>query len=279
MWLEPRRPLRLLRRHPRWRWGHLWQLHRPSSAAQPLSHVAVAAAASPATAWGASAVTSAASPTTASSATPASAASQAGTQKSATRPARRRPGNSQSERTNCGQKPSSQSQSGPCEARRRGHVRRNDVRVNIRKIVREGFNLPGSFGKVMDGLASVRMVLGRARVVSGRARFQPCRYRANMIAGFSSWGTLLFLPSSRNRIAPQSAGAWNLGSERRLRSNSRITRPAPLPRNLATILLGQLEVDCDLRLNFDGLAVEEIGFVLPLKDGFLGRASQYGITS
>src|ERR1700716_99491 len=44
------------------------------------------------------------------------------------------------------------------------------------------------------------------------------------------------------------------------------------------ILFWQLEIDRDLRLNFHGLAVEEIRFVLPLKDGFPGRASEYGIS-
>jgi hypothetical protein len=55
--------------------------------------------------------------------------------------------------------------------------------------------------------------------------------------------------------------------------------PAPFAKSSGGDLLGQLEVDCDLRLNFDGLAVEEIRFVLPLEDGFLGRASEYELTS
>ena len=111
----------------------------------------------------------------------------------------------------------------------------------------------------MDGLASGTNGFGQ-----GTASTVPLS--GNEERALAPEERLSLLPSSRN-------------TERRLRSNSRIAPPAPLPRDLAAILVGQLEVDCDLRLNFDGLAVEEIGFVLPLKDGFLGRASEYGITS
>ena len=93
---------------------------------------------------GASAVTSAASPTTASSATPASAASQAGTQKSATRPARRRPATVSRKEVTAGKSHRRKVNQDPVKRDGGGHVDRNDVRVNIRKIVREGFNLPGS---------------------------------------------------------------------------------------------------------------------------------------
>jgi hypothetical protein len=62
-----------------------------------------------------------------------------------------------------------------------GPVDMSDVRVKIRKIVREGFNLSGSS---CCSQWFRQGWFGRARMVLGRARFQPCRYRANKNAGF-----------------------------------------------------------------------------------------------
>jgi len=64
-----------------------------------------------------------------------------------------------------------------------GHVDMKDVRVKIRKIVREGFNLSES-SCCSQWFREGQGWFGRARMVLGRARFQPCRYRANKNAGF-----------------------------------------------------------------------------------------------
>src|SRR6267378_3420142 len=86
----------------------------------------------------------------------------AGTQESATRPVRRPP---------------------ETVSYTAGHVDMKDVRVKIRKIVREGFNLSGS-SCCSQWFREGQGWFGRARMVLGRARFQPCRYRANKNAGF-----------------------------------------------------------------------------------------------
>jgi hypothetical protein len=92
----------------------------PAAAAQPVSHVAVAARNS------------------------ASAASPAGTQESATRPARRPPGTVSPNEVRAGNSNRRKVSQDPVKRDAAGHVDMNHVRVKIRKIVHEGFNLPGS---------------------------------------------------------------------------------------------------------------------------------------
>jgi hypothetical protein len=92
----------------------------PAAAAQPVSHVAVAARNS------------------------ASAASPAGTQESATRPARRPPGTVSPNEVRAGNSNRRKVSQDPVKRDAAGHVDMNHVRVKIRKIVHEGFNLPGN---------------------------------------------------------------------------------------------------------------------------------------
>jgi len=90
---------------------------RNVAAAQPVSHVAVAARNS------------------------ASAASPAGTQESATR---RPPGTVSPNEVRAGNSNRRKVSQDPLKPDAAGHVDMNHVRVKIRKIVHEGFNLPGS---------------------------------------------------------------------------------------------------------------------------------------
>jgi hypothetical protein len=94
--------------------------------------------------------------------------------------------NSQSERSKSGQKQSPQSESGPPVKRESaGHVEINDVHLEIRKIVSEDFNLPGSQLLVLFSWFRGRsgMVCPAHEWFWGRARLQPCRYWANKNAG------------------------------------------------------------------------------------------------
>jgi len=75
----------------------------------------------------------------------------------------------------------------------------------------------------------------------------------------------------------QSGAAWregNLGKKKR-DTRSSFTHPVIIAANL----LGQLEVDGDLRLNLDRLAIEQIGLVLPLFDRICGGLRQLRIAA
>src|SRR5437879_1797026 len=61
-------------------------------------------------------------------------------------------------------------------------------------------------------------------------------------------------------------------AKQKLREQRRLAQP--LTRALENDLVRQLEVHQDLRLNLDRLAVQVVGFVFPLLDGFLRSSSQ-----
>jgi hypothetical protein len=164
------------------------------AAAQPASHVAIAAGPSPATASAASAIASSVllrlhHPQLRH---PQRLRRDAGIRQEQS--VRRKEVRAKANRSKVNQDPT--------KARRRGTCRfeccpRQDSQSRPRgfSTTPDAGAVLNCFGKVMDGLASTRMVLSRVR-------FQPCRYRANKNSALAPGGRILFLPSGRSRIAP-----------------------------------------------------------------------------
>ena len=151
MWLEPRRRLRLLR----WRWQRLWQLHNrrlisqlPQRLLLRLHHPQLRH--------------------------PQRLPREL---RNPRRGPRRPPGTVSPNEVRADKSNRRKVSQDPVKRAGAGHIDMNNVLVKIRKIGREGFNSPeaiavrSAFGKVMDGLASARMVLGRARMVLGGRGF------------------------------------------------------------------------------------------------------------